>query len=122
MQVIRSQQMATNSGDETHFTGTVWVMEMVKVPPPNGVNVYSVCFESRARTAWHSHPDGQILYVTAGKGRVIRADGSDALAFEIGPGDIVYIAPNEKHWHGAAPDNVFSHIAITLHLRDESTK
>ena len=97
-------------------------MEMLKVPPPNGVNVYSVFFEPKARTAWHSHPGGQILCVTAGKGRVVRADGSGALAFQIGPGDIVYIAPNEKHWHGAAPDNVFTHIAITPHPEGESTQ
>jgi quercetin dioxygenase-like cupin family protein len=92
-----------------------------KIEPPNGMNIYSVLFEPKARTAWHSHPGGQILYVTSGKGRIVCLGGSRAQAFVIRPGDIVHIGPNEKHWHGAAPDNFLIHTAITPHPGDEST-
>jgi 4-carboxymuconolactone decarboxylase len=115
MIVIRSGEMAAEQGDESHFSGTVWQVELRKIEPPNGMNIYSVLFEPKARTAWHSHPGGQILYVTSGKGRIVCREGSSAQSFEIGPGDIVHIAPNEEHWHGAAPDNFLIHIAITPH-------
>ena len=122
MQVIPSGEIHAERGDEDHFSGTVWQVVLRKIEPPNGMNIYSVLFEPKARTAWHSHPGGQILYVTAGKGRIVCLEGSRAQAFEIRPGDIVHIAPNEKHWHGAAPDNVLIHTAITPHPTAESTK
>ena len=115
MQVIRSGEMDAEKGEKSHFTGTVWQVVLHKIEPPNEMNIYSVLFEPKARTAWHSHPGGQILYVTSGKGRIVCREGSRAQSFEIGPGDIVHIAPNEEHWHGAAPDNFLIHIAITPH-------
>jgi quercetin dioxygenase-like cupin family protein len=115
MQVIRSEQMDAERGDESHFTGTVWQVALHRIEPPNEMNIYSVLFEPKARTAWHSHPGGQILYVTSGKGRIVCREGSPAQSFEIGPGDIVHIGRNKKHWHGAAPDNFLIHIAITPH-------
>ena len=121
MQVIPSGEMDAEQGDERHFSGTVRQVVLRKIEPPSGINIYSVLFEPKARTAWHSHPGGQILYVTSGKGRIVCLEGSHAQAFEIRPGDIVHIAPNQNHWHGAAPDNFLIHIAITLHPAGEST-
>jgi quercetin dioxygenase-like cupin family protein len=69
----------------------------------------SVTFEPGARTAWHTHPLGQTLVVTSGRGRVQRWDGAIE---EIHPGDVVWFAPGEKHWHGAAPDTAMTHIAV----------
>jgi len=120
MQVIPSGEMGAEPGDERHFSGTVWQVVLRKIEPPNGINIYSVLFEPKARTAWHSHPGGQILYVTAGKGRIVCLEGSRAQAFEIRPGDTVQIAPNEVHWHGAGANNFLIHTAITLHPAGES--
>ena len=122
MQVIPSGEIHAERGDEDHFSGTVWQVVLRKIEPPNGMNIYSVLFEPKARTAWHAHPGGRILYVTSGKGRIVCLEGSRAQAFEMRPGDIVHVAPNEKHWHGAAPDNVLIHTAITPHPTAESTK
>src|SRR5437867_7351743 len=98
MQVIRSGEMDAERGERSHFTGHVWKVELCKIEPPNGVDILSVLFEPKARTAWHSHHGGQILYVTSGKGRMVCHKGSRAQAFEIRPGDIVHIERNEKHW------------------------
>jgi quercetin dioxygenase-like cupin family protein len=121
MQVIPSGEMDAKQGDESHFSGTVWQVVLCKIEPPSGMNIYSVLFAPNARTAWHSHPGGQILYVTSGKGRIVCLEGSRAQPFEIRPGDIVHIAPSEVHWHGAAPDNFLIHTAITPHPAGEST-
>ncbi len=83
-------------------------MNAASVPPP-GAGVYRVFFEPAARTHWHSHPEGQILYIVTGKGRVQKWDEP---VIEVGPGDVVYIAPDEKHWHGAGPESFMVHIAI----------
>ena len=72
-----------------------------------------VTFDPRARTAWHTHPRGQVLIVTEGVGRV-QAWGADVQ--EIRPGDVVRIAPGQKHWHGAGPDTAMTHLAIQEHL------
>jgi quercetin dioxygenase-like cupin family protein len=76
-----------------------------------------VTFEPGARTAWHTHPLGQILIVTAGCGRVQRWDGS---VEEVRPGDVVWFPPGEKHWHGAAPTTAMTHIAIVEHRAGDS--
>jgi quercetin dioxygenase-like cupin family protein len=77
--------------------------------PPGRVAGNSVTFEPGARTAWHTHPLGQVLIVTAGCGRAQREGGP---VEEIRPGDIVWFAPGEKHWHGASPTTAVTHIAI----------
>ena len=82
MQVIPSGEMDAEQGDERHFSGTVWQVVLRKIEPPSGINIYSVLFEPKARTAWHSHPGGQILHVTSGKGRIVCLEGSHAQAFE----------------------------------------
>jgi quercetin dioxygenase-like cupin family protein len=95
------------SGD--WFTGTVWQDPINTPPPPARVNSARVAFEPGARTAWHTHPLGQTLFVISGVGRVQTRGGP---VREIRPGDTVWIPPNEKHWHGASPANGMVHIAI----------
>ena len=121
MQLMRAEQIVSQCGNEEHFTGTVWLNEMFNSIPesngiqePRGLKVYLVFFEPEARTAWHSHPEGQVLCVVAGNGRVKSVDSSGELEqqFDIHPGDIVSIALDEKHWHGAGPKSFMAHIAI----------
>ena len=95
------------SGD--WFTGTVWQDPINTPPAPARVNSARVAFEPGARTAWHTHPLGQTLFVISGVGRVQTRGGP---VREIRPGDTVWIPPNEKHWHGASPANGMVHIAI----------
>lgn len=77
--------------------------------PPARARTLCVTFEPGARTAWHTHPLGQTLIVTQGKGRVQKEGGE---IFDIFPGDVVWFAPDERHWHGASPDTAMTHIAI----------
>ena len=93
---------------EEHFTGRTWFGPMV--PPDLALNVLEVLFEPGARTDWHTHPDGQALYVVSGSGRVQTQDGE---AVRIGPGDVVYSPPGEVHWHGAGTDGPMVHFSLT---------
>jgi quercetin dioxygenase-like cupin family protein len=86
---------------------------LFEAPAPARVRGANVTFEPGARTAWHTHPLGQTLIVTAGCGRVQRWGGPIE---EIRPGDVVWIPPGEKHWHGAAPTTALTHIAIQEYL------
>lgn len=108
MKVVSSRDAQTRRGPEDRFTGNVW-MDVTSIPKP-GAGLFRVLFEPGARTNWHTHEEGQILYVVTGMGRV-QKEGEGAL--EIQPDDIVHIAPGEKHWHGAAPDTFMVHIAIS---------
>jgi quercetin dioxygenase-like cupin family protein len=96
-------------GPEANFTGVVRVDPLFPATDPSRVSAGLVTFEPCARSAWHTHPLGQRLIVTAGCGRVQSWGGPIQ---EIGPGDVVIIAPGEKHWHGGAPTTGMSHIAI----------
>ncbi len=107
MKVVSTENMETGRGPEEWFTGTVW-MDAAPFSPP-GARVLRVLFEPGARTNWHTHPEGQILYVVTGTGRA-QKEGEEVV--EIGPGDVVYFAPNEKHWHGAGPDTFMVHVAV----------
>lgn len=109
MEIKRNGSQASVQGPEDWFTGTVRIDPMFSAEDPSRVGGASVTFEPGARTAWHTHPLGQILIVTAGCGRVQRWDGPIE---EINPGDVVQFAPGEKHWHGAAPTTAVTHIAI----------
>lgn len=108
---IGSQPSAKGHGD--WFTGTVRIDPLFQAPDPASVAGASVTFEPGARTAWHTHPLGQTLLVTAGCGRAQREGG---LVEEIRPGDVVWFAPGEKHWHGAAPSTAMTHLAIQQRL------
>ncbi len=100
--------MQTRRGPEEWFTGIVW-MDVAPADQSPDPEVFRVLFEPKARTNWHTHPEGQILYVVTGEGRA-QQEGEPVV--EIGPGDIVYFAPGEKHWHGAGPDTFMVHMAI----------
>ena len=109
MEIKRSGSHPSNKGPADWFTGTVRIDPLFQAPDPALVAGAHVTFEPGARTAWHTHPLGQILIVTAGCGRVQREGGAIE---EIRPGDVISFAPGEKHWHGAAPTTAMTHIAI----------
>ena len=95
-------------GPAESFTGTVWQEPIIEAPAPARVRAGLVRFEPGARSAWHTHPLGQTLFVVSGTGRVQSAGGK---VREIKAGDVVWIPPNEKHWHGAAPTTTMVHVA-----------
>jgi quercetin dioxygenase-like cupin family protein len=109
MEIKRSGTQPSGKGPAEYFTGTVRIDPLNSPPEPARVAMALVTFEPGARTAWHTHPLGQTLIVTAGSGRVQRKGGKIEL---INPGDVVYFEPGEKHWHGAAPTTAMSHIAV----------
>jgi quercetin dioxygenase-like cupin family protein len=109
MEITRAGAKPSAKGPAEWFTGTVRIDQPFQGKEPARVAGAHVTFEPGARTAWHTHPLGQTLIVTAGYGRVQREGGPIE---EIRPGDIIWFAPNEKHWHGAAPTTAMSHIAI----------
>ena len=118
MDIKRSGSQPSRKGPAENFTGTVRVDPLFQPEAPARTLGASVTFEPGARTAWHAHTLGQILIVTAGCGRVQRWDGPIE---EIRPGDVVWIEPGEKHWHGAAPTTAMTHIAIVEQLAGQST-
>ncbi|MCE8008136.1 cupin domain-containing protein [Aestuariivita sp.] len=91
------------------FTGTVWQDPIWDAPDPARMRALKVTFAPGARTAWHTHPLGQTLYVVSGVGRIGLRSGEVQVIRE---GDTVWIPPGEEHWHGASPDTMMSHIAI----------
>ncbi len=99
----------TVKGPGDWFTGDVWIDSIVQPNEPSRVNVIAVHFTPGARTAWHTHPLGQTLIVTAGVGR---AQSEAGRIEEIRPGDVVWFPPGVKHWHGAGPTTAMTHIAI----------
>ena len=117
MDIKRAGSQPSDKGPAEWFTGTVRIDPLFRASDPARVAGASVTFEPGARTAWHAHPLGQTLLVTAGCGRVQRWGGSIE---EIRPGDVVWIAPGEKHWHGASPTTAMTHIAIQERLGDKA--
>jgi quercetin dioxygenase-like cupin family protein len=109
MKIMRSGEHASRSGEAEYFTGAVRIEALFNAPEPARVVGASVSFEPGARTAWHTHPLGQTLLVVAGLGWAQREGGPIE---EIRPGDVVWFAPGEKHWHGATPTTAMTHIAI----------
>jgi quercetin dioxygenase-like cupin family protein len=109
MEIRRNGSQPSGKGLASSFTGTVRVDPLFQAPNPARVTGGSVTFEPGARTAWHAHPLGQTLIVTAGCGWVQRDGGP---VEEIRPGDVVWIPPEEKHWHGAKVTTSMTHIAI----------
>ena len=109
MDIKRSGSQPSGKGPADWFTGTVRIDPLLTAPAPARGNIISVTFEPGARTLWHAHPLGQTLIVTSGCGRAQRWGGPIE---EIRPGDVIWIAPGEKHWHGAAPTTAMAHIAI----------
>jgi len=109
MQIVSSSQRPSRRGETAYFTGSVWVDEIVIGVEPSRARLFRVSFEPGARTAWHTHPVGQVLHVLAGCGRV-QVEGEPAQAIQ--PGDTVIIPPHARHWHGAAPGHTMVHLAM----------
>ena len=109
MDIKRSGSQPSGKGSDEWFTGTVRIDPLFGANAPARAAGNAVTFEPGARTAWHTHPLGQVLIVTAGCGRVRREGGPIE---EIRPGDVVWFEPGEKHWHGGSPTTAMTHIAI----------
>ncbi len=109
MKITRIGSQPSGRGPSDWFTGTVRIDPLFPASAPARAAGNAVTFEPGARTAWHTHPLGQTLIVTAGFGWVQREGGPIE---EIRPGDVVWFEPDEKHWHGAAPNTAMTHIAI----------
>jgi quercetin dioxygenase-like cupin family protein len=109
MDIKPSGSVPSRRGPGDWFTGTVWQDPIIEAPEPARIRANRVSFEPAARTAWHTHPLGQTLYVLSGLGRVQTWDGPIR---EIRPGDVVWIPPGEKHWHGASPASAMVHLAL----------
>jgi quercetin dioxygenase-like cupin family protein len=117
MEIRRSGAQPSGKGPAEWFTGTVRIDPLFSTPDPARVAGALVTFEPGARTAWHTHPLGQSLFVMTGLGWVQREGGP---VEEIRPGDVVWFAPGEKHWHGASAQTAMSHIAIQEKLDGKS--
>jgi quercetin dioxygenase-like cupin family protein len=113
MEIKRNGSQASVKGPTDWFTGAVRIDPLFQAPAPARVQGASVTFEPGARTAWHTHPLGQTLIVTSGFGWVQRWGGQIE---EIRPGDVVWFAPGEKHWHGATATTAMTHTAIQEQL------
>ena len=119
MEIKRSGSRPSSAGPAEWFSGTVRIDPLFPVQAPARAAGNTVTFEPGARTAWHTHPLGQTLIVTAGAGRVQREGGP---VQEIHPGDVVWFEPGEKHWHGAAPETAMTHIAIQESLEGKAVE
>lgn len=107
MKIVRKGQAAAEEG--TTFTGPVTLERAISMQREGGMSVSIVHFDDGALTHWHEHPGEQILIVVEGKGKV----GTESESCDIEPGDVVYAAPGERHWHGAAPGNSMTHVSVT---------
>lgn len=114
IKVYGSEPTADMTGE--NFTGTVWSDPVIDSPSPARLKALVVRFDPGSRTNWHTHPLGQTLYVLSGLG-LVQSWGEPIR--EIRPGDVVWIEPGEKHWHGASPDNAMSHMALQEALDGE---
>ena len=117
MDIKRSGSQPSGIGPAEWFTGTVRIDPLFQAPDPARVSGASVTFEPGARTAWHTHPLGQTLIVTGGGGLAQRWGGPIEA---IRPGDVIWIPPGEKHWHGAAATTAMTHIAIQEQLNGKA--
>lgn len=109
MRHISADHQSWEPGEPGRFTGEVEVSALVRAEAGAGANLLAVRFASGARTHWHAHPEGQVLWIVSGAARV----ASDTQRVTARPGDVVHIAPGERHWHGAGPDGPMVHLSIT---------
>lgn len=117
MNITRAGAHPSTKGNADYFTGVVRIDPLIDAPAPARLFAASVTFEPGARTAWHTHPLGQTLIVTAGLGWAQRDEGP---VEEIHPGDVVWFPPGEKHWHGATATTAMTHLAIAEKLDGKS--
>ena len=116
IEIKRNGSQASAKGPADWFTGTVRIDPLIQPQAPARVAGASVTFEPGARTAWHTHPLGQTLIVTAGLGR---AQGEGGAVQEIRPGDVIWFPPGLRHWHGASPTTAMTHIALQEQLNGQ---
>ena len=117
MQIIKSGSRPTKKASSEYFTGNVWQDPVIETEPPARVRVLKVTFEPGSRTAWHTHPLGQTLYIVSGIGLMgLRKQKPQVIK----SGDTVWIPPNEEHWHGATAQNAMAHIAIQESLNNST--
>ena len=109
MKIITAGARPDKLAGSEYFTGRVWQTPVIEAPEPARVRALSVTFEPGARTAWHTHPLGQTLHVLSGVGLVGLRGAAPRV---IRPGDTVWFAPGEEHWHGATPNSMMTHLAI----------
>ncbi len=109
MKITRANNTATKRGPAEYFTGMVWLDEITTAPYSSDVRMVMATFEPGARTAWHTHPHGQLLQIVSGIGRVQKAGER---IVEVLPGDVIWFEPGERHWHGGAPNRMMSHLAV----------
>ena len=119
MEIKRAGTQPSTKGPADWFTGTVRIDPLFQAPDPAFVQGASVTFEPGSRTAWHTHPLGQTLIVIAGSGLAQHEGGP---VQQIRPGDVVWFAPNERHWHGASPTTAMTHIAIQERLHGKAVE
>lgn len=109
MHISRTESPVEKRGPVEWFTGKVVLEEITREPYVSDVRIFRVTFEPGARTAWHTHPHGQVLHILSGIGRVCREGGAPE---EVRPGDVISFEPGERHWHGAAPGGAMTHLAV----------
>ena len=119
MQIRRAGTQSSRTGPPDYFTGAVRIDVLFEPAAPARAVGASVTFEPRARTAWHTHPLGQILIITAGHGLAQRWGGPIE---QLNPGDMVWFPPGEKHWHGATANSAMTHIAIQEQLDGQTVE
>jgi len=119
MEIRRGGSQPSNKGSEEYFTGAVRIDPLFQAPNPARVVGANVTFEPGARTAWHTHPLGQTLIVTAGCGWAQQHGGP---VEEIRPGDVIWFPPGAKHWHGVAPTTAMTHFAIQEALNGKTVE
>lgn len=107
---LPSVQVEAQAADPKKFTGTVVHEEILPAQTDGGMRVHRFSYEPEARSHWHVHEGEQAIYVSSGTGAMVSADEQGQ---RVGPGDLVYVAAGERHWHGAAPDQFFVHLAFT---------
>jgi quercetin dioxygenase-like cupin family protein len=117
MEIKRSGSQASRKGPAEWFTGIARIEPLFQAPDPARVGAGQVTFEPGARTAWHTHPLGQTLIITAGVGWVQREGGPIEV---VRAGDVVWFPPGLKHWHGATPANAMTHIAVQESLNGKN--
>jgi quercetin dioxygenase-like cupin family protein len=115
MAVVRAESRPTKQAADANFTGVVWQDEVLVGKAPSRMRATMVSFTPGARTAWHSHPVGQTLYCVSGVGRLCLKGEAPKVLY---PGDTGMIPPNTLHWHGAAPDRLFAHLAMSENSDD----
>jgi quercetin dioxygenase-like cupin family protein len=110
MRLVLQRKNRSVVAEERKFTEGVWQEEILEAQTSGGMRVHRFFYTPGSHSHWHSHTGEQALYMVAGRGRIKK---SDEQVFEVGPGDLVYVAPGEKHWHGAVPNQFLVHFAFT---------